>query len=786
MSDLEKLRALKKAIMDGQLPGYDATPKPQALEALYSPRGDFTGRTNDPATDTSYQPETGYSLDNQSTTRSLDEIPRPIPPTSMPHTSDTTATVPPQTQEISGSNQVANDVARSPTIDRPAATLPLTDNHAQSVTIPRAVDETQTASPTSMIMSPTEPRLVHQSSITDMEIDSPPPSAGPPPIQEVSQSNSAPPPIESIQRDQDKSGPPEPKLDKQPDAPPAFGIPHPEQRPESGSPVATEPSRGRYTYSDEPRRQEDSRYVDYRSRPSYTGNRRSESGEIERTGPRSPESNSQRPYRRGSSPNPRQGLSGPPRPSNDVRYDYYESGQRFPSNRSPPRPSFSESRGYDSGPMDGGRVMPREPYPGPPGDRSSASSRNFPYDREPSRFGGTVDERRQSTLPESSDGRPLNQSSPQRRVPEGQRTQPPVNPSPPTTSSLSGPPQSRASDGGRYFYPPPPQSSLPPGAGRSIPLELNTGSMNVKAEAPDDGDIDRRSTTPRSVGESGAPRSSSFIPGRVPDGLPSRPPPSVDEPLTPRSSLMPDRIAPDSRQYVPLAARLTSPNDYAQRGQRSGPPTRGPPVDTRRPADELRYSSPTDRDSWGQSGRADEPLRRETAYPRPDDARDYSRVVPRAEWERSRSPQGDRYGPTMSSRPPVPPAGYPYGRDRSLSPPRRSGTYPRSAYPDVDDNRGTKRPRQELIDPDYRRPPPPDWRPRDEYDPRAPPPPPRQPYVDPRGPYARPSPPDAYRSYDREPYPPDNRPRPPPLPYGNDRDRYPPDAEWSSRPPYRR
>lgn len=319
MSDLDKLRALKKAIMDGQLPGYDATPKPQALEALYSPRTDFTGRTNDPATDTSYQRETGYSLDNQSTTRSLDEIPRPIvPPTSLPQTNDTTATVPSQTQEISGSNQVANDVARSPTIDRPTATLPLTDNHAPSVTIPRAVDETQIASPTSMIMSPTEPRFVHQSSITDMEIDSPPPSAGPPPIQEVSQSNSAPPPIENVQRDQDKSGPSEPKPDKQSDAPPALGIPHPEQRPESGTPAVAEPSRGRYTYSDEPRRQEDSRYLDYRSRPSYTGNRRSESGEIERTGPRSPESNSQRGYRRASSPDPRHDLPGPARPSNDV------------------------------------------------------------------------------------------------------------------------------------------------------------------------------------------------------------------------------------------------------------------------------------------------------------------------------------------------------------------------------------------------------------------------------------------------------------------------------------
>ncbi|KAG8935412.1 hypothetical protein FRC01_000019 [Tulasnella sp. 417] len=789
-SDLEILRALKKKIMDGQLPGYDAIPKPQALEALYTPRVDSTTRTNAHPADTYHKSEINHTLEGPNApTAAGAPAPPIISQISAQQAQDTTSTTPLPKQEISVSNQFNNDLARSPIADSPGTLTPI-ENPPQSVTIPQTAHETHASSPTSMIMSPTEPRLVHRSSVTDMELDSPPPSAAPTPAQEDSRSNGGTgqggkpdSSTRSGQVDQDLSSRSESSPSKQSDQAPTLSNPRSEKAPESGFPLATGTLHGQRTYPDDSRRQEDPRHSEYRSQQPYATDRRSGIGQnelAERLGTRSPESSPQRNYRRASYPDPRRELPGPPRSPNDGRrYDYYEPSSRFLSNRSPPPSSFPESRGYDLRAEDSGRVVSREPYPGPPGDRSSASARNLLYDREPSRSRDSADERRQPSLSETSDGRALDH---QRRVSERHSTLPPLDPSHPMTSNVL---QSRTPEDGRYFYSTPPPSSLPAGPSRSLPAESNPGTTHVKTETPDDGNIGRRSTTPRSVGEPASTRPSSFIPGRVPDGLPSRPPPSMKEPLTPRSSLMPDRIAPEPRQPLPLAARLTSPNDYVQRGARSGPPPNSTrPVDGRRPIDETRYSSPTDRESWSESGRIEDPFRREPSYSRPDDARDY-RIVPRAEWERSRSPQSDRYGPPMSSRSSVPPSGYPYQRERSLSPPRRSGAYPRPGYPDIDDTRGSKRPRQELMDPDYRRPPPLDWRLRDEYDPRVPPPP-RPAFADPRAPYTRPPPPDTYRSYDREPYPPDNRPRPPPPPYGNERDRYPSDPEWSGRPPYRR
>lgn len=330
LSDLEKLRALKKAIMDGQLPDYDATPKPQALEALYAPRTDSTSRANDRPADTYHKHEDKHTPNSQSAPTSTGAPPRPI--VSQIYTEQAqvaTSTVSLPKQDISVPNHTSNDLARSPTTDRPAAPTP-TDDPSQSVTTPQAAQESQTESqtesPTSMIMSPIDSRLVHHSSVVDMELDSPPPPAAPPLAQEDSPSNtgtaSAANPetsAQGAQRDEDRIGRPASSPSKQPEQPPALNNPRSEKGPESGSPVVAGPPLGQRTYADDSKRQGEPRQPEYRSQQPYASDRRSgiDQAEAERSGPRSPESNSRGAYRRASYPDPRRESSGPPQSPND-------------------------------------------------------------------------------------------------------------------------------------------------------------------------------------------------------------------------------------------------------------------------------------------------------------------------------------------------------------------------------------------------------------------------------------------------------------------------------------
>ncbi|KAG8992561.1 hypothetical protein FRB90_000969, partial [Tulasnella sp. 427] len=689
ISDLQKLRALKQAIMNGALPGYDASPKPHALAALWTPRIDTTDTTQDREIERYNQPnESRQIVDHQIGVSKID-APSHSALHPAPQALDTTPTTSSQNKDTSRSTQTADSNGRSSLSSNHEA--PFADAHPQvNSSVGEAAEKTAIASsPTSMIMSPTEPRLGHHhSSTTDMELDSPPPSGLPSAQRNAENHTNAGGATFLTSSDKAQNGTNDQRVNSQTEPPT-------DNRPSTFNNLYKEPER-------------EQRSPPVQERQSLRRNTRTQENDV----PKAVEANmiawaleTQRQSFRGV-------IDVLRPPILDMDLDLLT----MDDDTIPPTTLIRERD----------RPLPNESYPGPPSDRSSAAARNFPSDRAASQPRDVSADRGHSMLPGPSDDR----------------------------------------------APPP---NLPPPVGQTLPTEHKVG---IKVEAIDDGEIVRRSTTPS---ESISGRQSSVSTTRAPEGLPNKPPAAAEDALAPRDPLRPERIAEPRPAHIPLADRLTSPNDYARRGGSRGPPSaamRGPPLDP------IRYGSPNDVSPWNQSGRIDGhgPDRRDSAYARPDEARDYPRIPPpRAEWDRPRSPPGDHYGPPIHGRQPMPPNRYPpYGRDRSQSPPRRAGTYPRPGYLDDDDYRGPKQPRPEYGEPDYRRPPPTDWRPRDDYGPRAPP---RQAYPDPRGPYTRLPPPDSYRPFDREPYPPDNRGRPP-LPFDGDRDRYAPD-DWAGRPPYR-